>query len=265
MAHPRLRIFAGPNGSGKSTIIKAVREYRTPAGRPIDFGKYINADELVVELTTHGLVKFKAYGASTNKVDFEAFTIDSGLIGNRFTWDNFTDCHTLSRGILKLNPGVSRSHVEALAQILAAFFVEELFNSGKGFSFETVFSHESKLALMKRARDMGFKVYLYFVATESPLINEERVAIRVKAGGHSVPAEKISERYYRSLGLLYDAVQCCYHAYMFDNSGTKSKMFGVFSSSEKPRWSIDDLEDVPGWFYTHYGAVHKQRTAGRQE
>lgn len=41
----RLRVFAGPNCSGKSTIIKSVRN--TDINRhPIDFGYYINADDI---------------------------------------------------------------------------------------------------------------------------------------------------------------------------------------------------------------------------
>ena len=43
----RFRIFAGPNGSGKSTIINNVRE-TIVSGYPIDFGLYVNADEIAL-------------------------------------------------------------------------------------------------------------------------------------------------------------------------------------------------------------------------
>jgi predicted ABC-type ATPase len=45
----RLRIFAGPNGSGKSTMIDAIRKEKVN-GRHVDFGYYVNADEIAVEL-----------------------------------------------------------------------------------------------------------------------------------------------------------------------------------------------------------------------
>src|SRR5690606_36638714 len=72
--------------------------------------------------------------------------------------------------------------------------------------------------MMRRAAEKGYKVYLYFVCTESPEINKYRVKLRVANGGHDVPEDKIESRYYRSLSLLYTAAQIAYQAYFFDNS-----------------------------------------------
>ena len=47
----RLRVFAGPNGSGKTTIIEEVRKAKVN-GRAIDFGLYINADDIARSLKT---------------------------------------------------------------------------------------------------------------------------------------------------------------------------------------------------------------------
>lgn len=46
----RLRVFAGPNGSGKTTMIDAIRK-RTVRDRPIDFGIYVNADDIAESLS----------------------------------------------------------------------------------------------------------------------------------------------------------------------------------------------------------------------
>lgn len=49
-AHPlRLRVFAGPNGSGKTTVINSIRNLIVN-DQPIDFGHYINADDIAVQL-----------------------------------------------------------------------------------------------------------------------------------------------------------------------------------------------------------------------
>jgi len=48
----RLRIFAGPNGSGKSTIVNIVKE------QAVDFGVYVNADDIKTELVNSGFVDF---------------------------------------------------------------------------------------------------------------------------------------------------------------------------------------------------------------
>jgi predicted ABC-type ATPase len=80
-------------------------------------------------------------------------------------------------------------------------------------------SHHSKVDLLAQAQAAGYRTYLYFVATDDPVINISRVKSRVKLGGHNVPEDKIAERYHRSLELLMDAIRHTNRAYVFDNSG----------------------------------------------
>src|SRR5580704_3465025 len=49
----------------------------------------------------------------------------------------------------------------------------------KSFTFETVMSHPSKVDILDRAKKAGFFVQLYFVGTDNPATNIERVALRV--------------------------------------------------------------------------------------
>jgi predicted ABC-type ATPase len=87
--------------------------------------------------------------------------------------------------------------------------------------------------------------YLYYVATEDPEINIERVAIRVEEGGHNVARDKVTERYPKSLGNLRDAIAASDRAYIFDNSGKDSYLFAEITNGF-------DLEvkdpKVPVWF-----------------
>ena len=71
--------------------------------------------------------------------------------------------------------------------------------SGLSFTFETVMSHASKVALLAQARVSGFNVVMYFVALEDPLLSIERVKQRVALGGHPVPENRIIARYHRQL------------------------------------------------------------------
>jgi predicted ABC-type ATPase len=88
----------------------------------------------------------------------------------------------------------------------------------QNFGFETVFSHGSNLAFLRALSDIGYDVHLYFVGTENPQINIERVRNRVFLGGHAVPEEKVSSRYYRSLRLLSLAIREVERVVLFDNS-----------------------------------------------
>ena len=253
----RLRVFAGPNGSGKSTIIKALRNIKAN-GRPIDFGIYINADDIANDLR-QGSFSFKQYeSGKITRTDFTEHALLSGLINKNFPEASFKKCFTLNNaGEFKL---VDKAWDEHMAQLMADFLRNRLLQREKKISFETVFSHPSKLDFMKKAASQGYKIYLYFIATESPLINISRIKeVRTPQGGHDVPEKKIKARYTRSLGLLYDAAQLAYQAYFFDNSHDDSRHepFAHFKAvKEKKVWDEElkalDPGALPEWFWKYY-------------
>ena len=84
------------------------------------------------------------------------------------------------------------------------------------FASETVFSHPSKLALIDEAQRHGFTVALYIVALDDPTLLLDRVAQRVREGGHPVPPERILARYPRTMAHLAQAVQLADAAYLYD-------------------------------------------------
>lgn len=244
----RMRVFAGPNGSGKSTIIKSVRDY-TINNAPIDFGIYINADDIARELRNDTFA-FDKYETTTRLDELQELALASGLIGNEFTPESFINSFKLDGNKLQL---IDPAADERIAQILADFLRKKLLIEKRKFSFETVFSHPSKLDIMREAKDAGYKVYLYFVSTESPEFNKDRVKIRVKEQGHNVPTDKIESRYYRSLEQLYDAAQLAYQAYFFDNTGIKPLLFGHFKQiGGEKNWDDFNPEIVPRWFNKYY-------------
>jgi predicted ABC-type ATPase len=90
-------------------------------------------------------------------------------------------------------------------------------------------------------------VYLYYISTEDPEINISRVKNRGHLKGHDVPENKIKDRYYRSLGLLMDAIKKRNRAYIFDNStdGKEKVWFAEITDGQTVEFK-NDL--VPLWF-----------------
>ncbi len=251
----KLRVFAGPNGSGKSTVIDNVRAYQVN-NKHIDFGYYINADEIAVELKSTGF-SFNKFDFDVTHDDFLSAALTSGLISGNFTKELFLKSYLLRANIIK-----SQRHesIDRLAQIIADYLRKRLLMEKKRFSFETVFSHRSKLDIMQEAVDNGYKVYLYFVSTESWEINSFRVKARKAKGGHDVPEDKIKTRYFRSLGLLYKAAQIAYQAFFFDNSveNTQHEMFAHFKKiGGKKEWDEINEANVPNWFKQYYVPQNK--------
>ncbi|AUB84068.1 zeta toxin family protein [Candidatus Thiodictyon syntrophicum] len=100
----------------------------------------------------------------------------------------------------------------------AAEIRETCLTQGRSLAFETVLSMPDKLDFIRRARDRGFFVRLFFVGTDDPSINAKRVALRVMQGGHDVPISKIIDRYARSLANCRTAARLVDRAYVYDNS-----------------------------------------------
>ncbi len=92
------------------------------------------------------------------------------------------------------------------------------------------FPHASKMEYLTRAYRAGFRIYLYFIATENPELNVARVKQRVHLGGHDAAAEKIISRYYRCLDPFYAALQFAYRAYFFDNTTSRMRLFAEYGS-----------------------------------
>ena len=116
-------------------------------------------------------------------------------------------------------PGHEDEHVVEAAG-LAAARREELLDARKTFVAETVFSHESKLALVEAAQRLGFRVFLYHVHVGSAELARARIATRVDQGGHDVPGDKVEARYERTLRLIPSAAPFADMTLVFDNSGT---------------------------------------------
>lgn len=104
------------------------------------------------------------------------------------------------------------------AQLQADRMRADCLKEGRSFSFETVMSHASKVAIFAKAKGLGFSTFLYAVATRDPQLNVDRVALRVRLGGHDVPSDRIVARYHRTLALLPDAIRTADCAYLYDNS-----------------------------------------------
>jgi len=130
------------------------------------------------------------------------------------------------------------------ASICADFIRSQLLKSKISFTFETVMSSKDKVDFLKKAQEAGYRTYLYFIATQDPIVNISRVNNRVKLGGHSVPEDKIVSRYYRSLELLSEAVKYSNRAYIFDNSSQEKSWIAQINNAKEFESKSDT---IPQW------------------
>jgi len=94
----------------------------------------------------------------------------------------------------------------------------ELTAARRSFVAETVFSHPSKLDLLRGAKKQGYVVWLTFIYLESAELAIARVRERTERGGHDVPADRIRGRYARLPEMVRAAVGLVDRAFIVDNS-----------------------------------------------
>jgi predicted ABC-type ATPase len=112
--------------------------------------------------------------------------------------------------------GEAEAHSYEAARI-AARTREALMARREPFIAETVFSHPTKLDLLREAGAAGYYTALHVVMVPEELA-VARVAARVVAGGHGVPEEKIRGRYRRLWPLVADAIVLADTATVYDNA-----------------------------------------------
>lgn len=235
----RLRLIAGPNGSGKSSIFQLIKEFKEKQ-KVIHTGPFVNSDIIEEEFKERSSLDLKYFGIESPPASLILDYLEISTFKEPYSPKIIAELVVLENGFLKLR---SEKSSPLIGMIVSDLIREYLLSRGISFTMETVFSHPDKLELIRRAIDKGYKVYLYFVSTEDPLINVKRVEGRVAAGGHDVPHDKIIERYDRTMNNLYEAVKLSYRAYIFDNSGK-----ATVKIAEKDKDGTLQLEEsVPEW------------------
>jgi predicted ABC-type ATPase len=234
---PRLRVFAGPNGSGKSTIKGDLD--------PALIKTYVNADELEKEAKATGFIDLSIFGIAVTLEELLAFHAEHYLLTKKGLTEQARKLGLQGMKVVYLNVPVN----SYFASVIADLIRQRLLEKGVSFTFETVMSHPSKVEFMREAQARGYRTYLYFVSTENPEINVDRVEIRVQEGGHPVEPAKVRERYVKSLNLLPEAVAASDRAYVFDNSGHSSVLLAEVTGGTQLEYRT---EDIPDWFFESY-------------
>lgn len=230
-----MRVFAGPNGSGKTTILRKLQG-------EIPFGVYVNADDIERMLIEAKVILFDVYQLNVNEMVLQDFFKSSTFSPVKRNEVDLWSKLKVKNNVLHINTKID----SYLAADLAEFIRQQLVEDEISFTYETVMSHVGKVDFMETAQKKGYKVYLYFVATESPEININRVDIRVSQNGHFVSPELIRKSYFKSLNLFHAAVKNTNRAYVFDNSSNLSLL--VAEITDGCNVEIIDLDRIPNWF-----------------
>ena len=231
---PRLRMLAGPNGSGKSTLAAQLS-----SDYAVNLYRFLNADLLFAEVVQSHRT---ACPFSIDNAELVEFVAQSTYPREYKRPFESGEIYIDEEDYLHFSANGINSYSVA---IVADFFKEQYLKHRISFSFETVFSHPAKIDILRRAQAAGFKTYMYFVATENPVINVNRIKERVALGGHDVPEEKTRSRYLRCMEQVRYALPYLNRAYFFDNSTEQSIYLAEYES--EAGFTLHS-ELLPSWF-----------------
>lgn len=149
------------------------------------------------------------------------------LLPEVFKTVEFVNADEIARGLSPLNP----SGVAFQAARIMLSRLNQLINESQDFSFETTLSGHTYFNLLKKAKERGYTITLFFVYLNSETLALERVGIRVSKGGHNIPHDVVERRYFKGLKNFpfYSAIVNDW--YIYDNSGSKYEL--VAKSVEK--------------------------------
>jgi len=164
----------------------------------------------------------------------------------------FFDAHLAQAGLHFVNADVlalSLGGSPYLAADLADRLRRELVGMRESFIFETVFSDPAgdKLAFLKSAETAGYTVLLIYVGVANAEMSNERVAMRAAAGGHDIPAQKLYDRYPRSLMNLKHALTTLSNVWVYDHSDLDRGY--VLVASRANRESVASYGKIPDWLH----------------
>ncbi len=123
----------------------------------------------------------------------------------------FVNADEIAKGLSPFNP----ESVAIEAEKLMLKRISKLLDERKIFAIETTLAARSYAKLVEQAKSIGYQVILLFFWLSSPEMAIERVAERVREGGHNIPTETIVRRYWLGLQNFFTIFSPMVDSWMF--------------------------------------------------
>ncbi|HEX4960757.1 MAG TPA: zeta toxin family protein [Thermoanaerobaculia bacterium] len=159
-----------------------------------------------------------------------------------------------ARGLMVTQPALTAAEANAAAWRTGRTLLERAIHERLDFAFETTLGGNTIPRLLGEAARSGIEIFVWYVGLESPELHIERVAARVRRGGHSIPEEIIRRRYERSRLNLVQLLPSLTALRVYDNSAPADPEAGGIPT---PRLVLhleggrilgpEDLSQTPDW------------------
>ena len=112
--------------------------------------------------------------------------------------------------------------------------IHSLGRNQRDFGFESTLAGKTQIRLMREFKRNGYNIHLFYLWITSVDLAMERIADRVRKGGHSVPEETVRRRFGKSLFNfinIYRSLVDTWH--LFNNSSEKPRSIAEYDGQLK--------------------------------
>ena len=121
--------------------------------------------------------------------------------------------------------------------------ISEFFRNGISFNQETTLCGKSIIRNIKKAKELGYRIELFFVGLDSAEIAKERIAHRVSTGGHGIPDKDVERRYVERLENFKKVLGMVDMVTVYDNT-VKFRQVAIYTNGNL----ITVNDNPPEWF-----------------
>ena len=132
----------------------------------------------------------------------------------------------------------------------AARKIDECLEKGISFTQETTLSGARTERTIRRAKERGYTIRLYYIGLDTMEESLGRIANRVAKGGHDIPKEDVERRFSTRFADVLRVLPYCDEARFFDNDNGFVEVAEYRNGeliprvSNPPRWLLELMERV---------------------
>ena len=128
--------------------------------------------------------------------------------------------------------------------------IDECLEKGISFTQETTLSGARTERTIRRAKERGYTIRLYYIGLDTMEESLGRIANRVAKGGHDIPREDVERRFQSRFSDVLRVLPYCDEARFFDNDNGFVEVAEYRNGeliprvSNPPRWLLELMERV---------------------
>lgn len=175
-------------------------------------------------------------------------TLAPYLLRDRFGIFEFVNADTIAQGLSAFSPETAA--LDAGRVMLSR--LAELADKRVDFAFETTLAAKTYARWLRGLQGAGYQVHIVFLWLSSPELAIQRVAQRVRAGGHNIPETSLRRRYERGLRNLSQVYVPLDDTWQIFDASRRMPIEIAFGGKMMPESILDDSKwlQIKNWTLT---------------